>query len=196
MKTKLIATLLLALTASAHATFIQLGQINLTGTFTENPNFDWNHVGDHPLGWFGTMTVQSATGIFLPYVNAGDNLSMSSAAYNLAQPLPLWTMDGFTFETTFTEATGGWPGVFCFGIINLSGNGFNPNDYPPFGAYSHWEFDAPPSFDTGPINLSIPVGYDNGHVSDSGSTIMFFGFGLIAIGLGRKARPKFNAAKV
>jgi len=172
MKTKLIATLLLALTASAHATFIQLGQINLTGTFTENPNFDWNHVGDHPLGWFGTMTVQSATGIFLPYVNAGDNLSMSNAAYNLAQPLPLWTMDGLTFETTFTEATGGWPGVFCFGIINLSGNGFNP------------------------INLSIPVGYDNGHVSDSGSTVMFFGFGLIAIGLGGKARPKFNAAKV
>src|SRR5438045_9794083 len=92
--------------------------------------------------------------------------------------IPTVVSRGYTFATTFLLITGPDSRRFCFGIVDLSGNGFDPNDYPPYGAYSHWEVIAPPydisHFDhdiMGPINLSIFVGYDNGHVPDGGNTL-------------------------
>jgi hypothetical protein len=117
---------------------------------------------------------------------------MNSTALNTVQPFPLWTIGGYTLSTTFVSITGADFGRFCFGIVDLSGHGFDANNYPPFGAFSHLEFIAPP-YDisnfpndiTGPINLSILVGYDNGHVPDSGNTLLFFGLGAAcALSLG------------
>jgi hypothetical protein len=183
-----IALILIALACNARANIIELGQIDLTGTFTLNHLYDFNNQGAAPFGWFGTITAQNVTGIFLPYVTPGDNLSMNSTALNTVQPFPLWTLGGYTFASTLVLITGADSGRYCLGTVDLSGNGFNPNDYPPFGAYSYWDFTAPPydisHFDhdiTGPINLSIIVAYDNGHVPDGGNTLLFFGLGAVCV---------------
>src|SRR6266496_2471887 len=188
MKTKIALIIALACTCSARATFIELGQIDLNGTFTLNHLYNFNNHGAAPFGSFGTMTAQSVTGIFAPYVTVGDYLSMNSAVLNTVQPFPLWAVGDYIFATTFVLITGADAGRFCFGIVDLSGNGFDPNDYPPYGAYSHWTFFAPlydiSHFDhdiTGPINLSIFVGYDNGHVPDGGSTLLLLGLGAVCV---------------
>jgi len=188
MKTKIAFIIALASTCSARATVIELGQIDLIGTFTLNHLYNFNNQGAAPFGWFGNMTAQSVSGIFAPHVTVGDYLSMNSTALNTVQPFPLWSVGGYTFATTFLLITGPDSRRFCFGIVDLSGNGFDPNDYPPYGAYSHWEVIAPPydisHFDhdiMGPINLSIFVGYDNGHVPDGGNTLLLLGLGAVCV---------------
>jgi hypothetical protein len=202
MKTIRIIVVSGALLASsvAHATFIQLGEIDLTGTFTLNHLYDFNNQGAAPFGWFGTLTTQNVTGIFAPYVATGDTLGMSSTALNTVAPLPLWTMGGFTFATNFVLITGPDAGRFCFEVIDLSGNGFDPNNYPPFGAFSHWEFIAPPydisHFDhdiTGPISLGILVGYDNGHVPETVNTGALLFFAVVGLLLTYQAQRRRNA---
>jgi hypothetical protein len=192
----------LACTCSVRANFIELGEIDTSGTFTLNHLYNFNNPGAAPFGWFGTLTAQSVTGIFSPYVTVGDQLAMNSTALNRVQPFPLWTIGGYTLLSTSVGISGPDFGRFCLGIVDLSGNGFDPNNYPPFGAFSHWEFIAPrydisnfPNDITGPINLSILVGYDNGHVPDGGNTVLFFGLGAacaLSPGMIRTRRRKQN----
>jgi hypothetical protein len=101
----------------------------------------------------------------------------------------IWSIGGFTINTQKVLVTGAdFAGRSCLGITDLSGNGFDPNDYPPFGAFSFWGFIAPP-YDisnfhediTGPITLKIAVGYDNGHVPDTGATLSFLTVSLFGL---------------
>ncbi len=190
-----LVILALALTAAtAKATIIEIGQIDLTGDFTLNHTYYFSP--GSPYGTFGELTVQSATGIFLPYVSVGDNLAMTTTALDPVALPTTWTIDGFTISTNEVSITGAdFAGENVLGITSLSGNGFNPSAYP-FGAYSYWNFTAPP-YDvtnfpadiTGPITLTIQVAYDNGHVPDGGNTMTLFAIaGVVLLGLSRKRK--------
>ena len=183
IKTKILI-LLLALTCSARATFIETGRITFSGDFTLNHLYDFNNQSAQPFGSFGTQTASQVTGIFSPFVQNGNILSGSTALWALPSGGPVWTIGGFTLTTTF-ELIGNGPDSarFSFGMLDMTGNGYNQgNDYV------HWEFIAPPydisHFDhniTGPISLLIKVGFDNGHVPDGGSTVSLLGFGLLGL---------------
>lgn len=186
LKTKQHALTLLAIfviPVSTHATIIDLGQINLTGNFTLNHNFNFNSP-TMPFGTFGTLTVQSATGVFSPYVLSGDTLSMNTDLMYVSSgstpvllpdgsvvfgslPSPmLWSIDGFSINTLWTNVAGSDSGRSCLGLISLTGNGFDPLAYP-FYPGTTWNFTAPP-YDitnfpadiTGPINMTIDVAFD------------------------------------
>jgi hypothetical protein len=180
MKTKhyIITLLAILLSPLAHADIIELGEIDFTGNFTLNHNFNFN-TPTMPFGTFGIQTVQSATGIFAPYISSGDVLNMSTQFMYVSGLTPMqWSIDGFTINTLSAGVTGADSGRYCLGLTALSGNGFDPSAYPPFGAVSLWDFTAPP-YDisnfptdiTGPINLQFIVEYDDGHVPDSGSSL-------------------------
>ena len=180
IKTKILI-LLLALTCSARATFIETGRITFSGDFTLNHLYDFNNQSAQPFGSFGTQTASQVTGIFSPFVQNGNILSGSTALWALPSGGPVWTIGGFTLTTTF-ELIGNGPDSarFSFGILDMTGNGYNQgNDYV------HWEFFAPPydisHFDhniTGPISLLIKVGIN---VPDGGSTVSLLGFGLLGL---------------
>jgi hypothetical protein len=55
-----------------------LGQVDLTGNFTLNHHYNFNNPSAFPFGTFGTLTVKDATGIFAPYVGAGDTLGVNT----------------------------------------------------------------------------------------------------------------------
>jgi hypothetical protein len=182
--------------ARAQAHIIELGRIDLTGDFTLNHNYDFNHPAAFPFGTFGTQAVENATGIFSPYVSAGDILAMntqfmfgpiSPVSWVVSQPM-MWTIGGFTIDTQFILITGAdFVGRNGLGLTDLSGNGFDPSAYG-LGAFSNWNFTAPPydirNFDTditGPIKLQIIVRYD---VAEGGNTLVFLAlslFGLICV---------------
>jgi hypothetical protein len=194
----LIATTVL--TATAQATII--GEIDLTGNFTLNHTFDFNHPQASPFGTFGNLTVQSATGIFGSYVAAGDVLAMNTTFMYVSNPLVVfgppaepmtWSIGGFTIATQWDNITGAdFVGQNCLGITDLSGNGFDPYAYP-FYPSSYWNFTAPP-YDitnfptdiTGPLNMTVAVGYDNHHVPDSGATALLLAIGIIGVGALRR----------
>jgi hypothetical protein len=191
----LIATALLA--ATAQATIIDLGEIDLTGNFTLNHTYNFNDPSASPFGTFGQLTVQSATGIFAPYVSNGDSLAMntpfmfgpiSPTDWTVSQPMT-WSIGGFTIDTQYILITGAdFVGRNCSGGTDLSGNGFDPNAYP-FYPFSFWDFIAPP-YDisnfpediTGPINMTFALRYDDHEViPDNGPTALLL---AIAITLG------------
>src|SRR6267142_4404385 len=112
------------LPTATQAANIDVGKIELAGNFTLNHTFSFNPPEAAPFGMFGTMTVQSATGIFGPHVAAGDVLAMNtpfmyvSSGFtpvdipcggtvfgSLPQPMR-WTIGGFTINTLFDLITG------------------------------------------------------------------------------------------
>jgi hypothetical protein len=106
----------------------------------------------------------------------------------------IWSIGGFTIDTQQVSITGAdFVGRNCLAITTLSGHGFDPNDYPPFGAGSDWGFKAPP-YDitnfpediTGPISLRIGVGFDDGKVPDTGTTFLLFGIALATLIVSRR----------
>jgi hypothetical protein len=123
--------------------------------------------------------------MFGQYAQSGYVLSMlNNAVWIVPSGYPTWTIGGYTLTITFLSI---YAAGFCVGVVDLSGNGFDPNNYPPYGAYSHWEFWSPawpPNITedfTGPIELRFIVGYDNRHVPDSGSALVIFGAGLVGL---------------
>jgi hypothetical protein len=191
----LVLSVAMLLSGVAQATIISLGQINLTGNFTLNHHYNFNNPSAFPFGPFGTLTVQDATGIFAPYVASGDTLGMNTQFmfgpitpinWDVSSPM-IWSIGGFTLDTQHVLIKGADSGRNCLGITDLSGNGFDPSSYG-LGAFSRWVFTAPPydirHFDTditGPISLQIAVGYDNGHVPDTGATLGFLAVSLFGL---------------
>jgi hypothetical protein len=193
----LAATLL---SGSARATLIELGRIDLTGDFTLNHNYNFNDPAAFPFGTFGLQTVQTATGIFAPYISNGDSLTMNTPFMfgpispidsTVSHPMT-WSIGGFTIDTQDISITGAdFVGRYCSGVTNLSGNGFDPAAYP-FSPFSIWNFIAPP-YDisnfpkdvTGPINLAFVVTYDDGQrVPEGGATIALLSiaiFGMFSV---------------
>jgi hypothetical protein len=151
MKTAITAKILvlsvaMLLSGVAQATIISLGQVDLTGNVTSN-----HHYNLIILRRFRLEPLESS-------------------------PM-IWSIGGFTIDTQKVLITGAdFAGRSCNGLTDLSGNGFDPNDYPPFGAFSFWDFIAPP-YDisnfhediTGPITLKIAVGYDRRRETGQGS---------------------------
>jgi hypothetical protein len=191
MKTKLILIAILALAGSAKAVIFensQVGRIDLSGTFTLNHLYNFNNPRLQPFGWFSPMEVQNAPGIFAPYVSPGDILGMPT---NALEPLDMatWTIGGYTFDTTNDVFITGadFVGRDVLGLVDLSGNGFDPSIYPNGGAYTFWQFNAPP-YDidnfpediTRPIDLQIIVFYRK-IVPDTGTSMVLFAIGIIIL---------------
>jgi hypothetical protein len=179
-----LSLVLIVLPRPTQAGTIVVGKLKLAGNFTLNHNFNFNNPAAAPFGMFGTMTVQSATGIFGPRVAAGDVLAMNTpfmyvssgptpveipcggtAFGSLPQPMR-WTIGGFTIDTLFDLVTGAdFVGRYCLGLTDFSGNGFNPHAYPVYPC-SAWSFTAPP-YDisnfpvdiTGAISLTFAISY-------------------------------------
>jgi hypothetical protein len=106
-----------------------IGELDFTGTFTN----------DFTNETFGTQTVQNATGLFAPYVSAGDTLGMDNSmpfggySWNIGYTLNYYAID-------VSESNG--ITLDFLGIGQLSGNGFDPASQP-FGSVTYWEFFAP-----------------------------------------------------
>lgn len=181
-----IVTLLLSpwalIPAGAEANTITLGEIELSGSFTLNPAYNFNQPTAQPFGSFTDLTVIQASGIFTPLMRSGDALVMnipfvlSPPFAALAESKPLagqmvWSIGGYTIDTTWTNITGAdFVGRNVFGLFDLSGHHFD-HALTALGAYGYWDFTAPP-YDisnfthpvTGPITLTITEAFqNNGH---------------------------------
>jgi hypothetical protein len=105
----------------------------------------------------------------------------------LTQPM-VWSIGGFTL-TIFTSTVAGAPfaGQDAFGPFTLSGNGFDPSAYP-LGLFPSWIFNVPPYDDehfthdvTGPIDMTVRVDYENGHVPDTGNTLALLSITILGL---------------
>ncbi len=180
-----ILTLLLSplalIPARVEAITITLGEIELSGSFTLNPAYNFNQPTAQPFGSFTDLTVIQASGRFAPFVDSGDVLVMNTplvlsppfAAPAESKPLAdqmVWSIGGYTMNTTWDVITGADSGRFVLGQFDLSGHHFD-HALQALGAYGIWDFTAPPydisnftSPVTGPIDLTIRVAFDNrGH---------------------------------
>ena len=202
------AQLLVAATlmsATAYANTIVVGSLTLTGNFTLNHNFNFNDPGATPYGTFGTLSAQSVTGIFAPYVIEGDVLSMNGQdLYESSGHTPVvlpsgdvvhgelppmeWNIGGFEINTLWTNVAGASPRV-VIGLIDLTGHGFDPTVYPVFPAM-FWQFTAPSEsccFNvTGPIQMNVSVAYSV--VPEGGVTAFYLALGIVGLGLLRTLR--------
>lgn len=164
---------------SAEATTITLGKIDVTGSFTLNPAYVFGTPSTQIFGTFSGLTVTHASGIFTPFVATGDVLSMNTPdvltpPFNVllqSKPLTsqmLWSVGGFTIDTSWTVVTGADVGRNVFGLFDLSFLGLDLQPIlNPLGAIGFWQFTAPPydianfhSPITGPINLTIVEVYN------------------------------------
>jgi hypothetical protein len=189
-----VAVLIFAIAASAEATVFEVGDIKLTGLFTLNPSYNFNAPPtNEPFGTYSNLHIVQVDGLFAPHVTTSDTLVMntpnvySPCCAPPVRPSMIWSVGGFTFTTTDTDIAGADSGRLVFGRITISGNGFNPADYP-FGAFSFSSFIAP-QYDisnfhtpiTGPINLSIDVRYDDHIFVPEASTIIYLLLGLVSM---------------
>jgi len=147
-------------------------EIELTGTFTLNPAYNFNQPTLTPFGTFGEMTLVDASGKFSPLLHHGEGLLMvppvvlSPSFFETRESKPLagqmlWSIGAYTIDTTWTSITGAdFVGRNVFGEFELSGRQFDHNGHAQtLGA---WTFTAPP-YDisnftepvTGPITLTI-----------------------------------------
>jgi hypothetical protein len=165
--------------ARAEANTIALGDIEFSGSFTLNPAYNFNQPTAQPFGSFGDLTVIQSSGVFAAFIDSGDVLVMNTP-YFLSPPLsanisdePLagqmvWSIDGYTMNTTWDVITGPDSGRNGFGLFDLSGH-HRDHALTALGAYGYWDFTAPP-YDisnftqpvTGPIHLTIHEAFNNG----------------------------------
>lgn len=176
-----LLSLLALIPAGAEAKTITLGEIELSGSFTLNPAYNFNEPTAQPFGSFSDLTVMQASKRFTPFVHRGDALVMttpyllSPPATALAENKPLagqltWSIAGYSIDTTWNVITGAdIAGRDVSGLFDLSGHHFD-RALDALGAFGYWDFTAPP-YDiskftqpvTGPITLTIHVAFDNGH---------------------------------
>jgi hypothetical protein len=176
--------------AAAH--LIDLGSVELTGTFTLTQGVA--EPLSSPLGTFDTpLTVVDVEGIFDGFVPLGATLP----AGPLLVPLD-WTLGSLTFHTTYYQVTGAdWVGRNVLapadGLSVTGLEGFEAA-YPDFWVF--WQFDAPP-FDgsdprhglpvTGPIQFHIGAAWESGAVPEP-ATLWLALPGLALVGLWRRNR--------
>ena len=205
------AVLLLA--TRAEAITIDLGQLKLSGDFTLNHEFAFDHPELAPFGTFGNLMIIGATGVFASHISIGESLGMNTPGVyqhagtgtvdvpgsgrffgTLPQPMS-WSAGGFTLNTLWTNITGADAERYVLGLGVLSGNGFDASSYP-FVPVLLWNFTAPPydisnftSDITGPINLTVGIAYDDGVVVPEPSSVLLFSAAFLAIqGVRRRLR--------
>jgi hypothetical protein len=177
----LVLSPLALIPARAEANTITLGEIELSGSFTLNPAYNFNQPTAQPFGSFTDLTVIQASGIFTPLMHRGDALLMNTpnvlsppfTAPLESKPLAgqmVWSIGGYTIDTTWDVITGPDSGRNVLGLFDLSGHHVD-HRLQALGAHGFWDFTAPP-YDisnfpdpvTGPINLTIHEAFDNnGH---------------------------------
>ena len=156
-----------------------ISEIELTGTFTLNPAYNFNQPTLAPFGSFGEMTLVDASGSFSHLMAHGERLLMDTASVHSpaffatreSQPLAgqmLWSIGAYTIDTTWTSITGAdFLGRNVFGEFELSGQQFDHNGHARM--LGSWTFIAPP-YDishftqpvTGPITLTITETHNTG----------------------------------
>ena len=105
----LVLTVAMLLSNAVQATQIERGQIDFTGNFTLNHNYNFNDRAAFPFGTLGIQTVQDATGIFAPYVVHGSTLGMNhQIMYGvITHSISMtWSIGGITFDTQETNIAG------------------------------------------------------------------------------------------
>jgi hypothetical protein len=177
--------------ARAEANTITLGEIELSGSFTLNPAYNFNQPTAQPFGSFTDLTVIQASGRFAPFVDSGDALVMNTP-FVLTQPSAgnpmVWSIGGYTMNSTSILITGPDSGRFVLGQFDLSGHHLD-HALSALGAHGSWDFTAPPydisSFTspvTGPINLTIHEVFDNGgHGVPKPSSLLLLACGLAVV---------------
>jgi hypothetical protein len=188
-----ILTLLLSplalIPARTEANTITFGEIELSGSFTLNPAYNFNQPTAQPFGSFTDLTVIQASGRFAPFVDSGDALVMNTpfvlsppfAALAESKPLAgqmVWSIGGYTMNTTWDVITGADSGRFVLGQFDLSGHHLD-HALSALGARGFWDFTAPPydisnftSPVTGPITLTIHEVFDKGHGAPKASSLL------------------------
>jgi hypothetical protein len=181
-----ILTLLLSplalIPARAEAKSITFGEIELSGSFTLNPAYNFNQPTAQPFGSFTDLTVIQASGRFAPFVDSGDALVMN-IPFVLTQPSAsnpmVWSIGGYTMTSTSILITGAdIAGRNMFGVFDLSGHHLD-HALSALGARGFWDFTAPPydisnftSPVTGPITLTIHEVFDNGQGTHKTSSLL------------------------
>lgn len=181
-----ILTLLLSplalIPARAEAKSITFGEIELSGSFTLNPAYNFNQPTAQPFGSFTDLTVIQASGIFTPLEHSGDALVMNTP-FVLTQPSTsnpmVWSIGGYTMTSSSILITGAdIAGRNMFGVFDLSGHHFD-HALSALGARGFWDFTAPPydisnftSPVTGPINLTIHEVFDKGQGAPKASSLL------------------------
>jgi hypothetical protein len=174
----LAALILMCHAGPAAAAYVELGAIALTGSFTLNPAFDFNHQTAQPFGTFSVMTISQVTGVLRSYVPLGGTLTMTTGSM-LVQPSehPMaWSIDGYSIETTLATITGpDYLGHKVSGHFIVKNTGVDSSSLGGPGAFGgsfgYWEFTAPP-FDisygipgiSAPITLRLIIAIDDGTV--------------------------------
>ena len=151
MKTTIL--ILLSAVSIAHADLI--ADVTFTGDFTLNHLYDFNNPGAQPFGTFSNQTVTGASGLFAPFIHAGQTVA-GQILWTIHTP-PLFTLGGFTMLTDSVGVSGPDSGRLVVGFTELSGNGYQ-FDFK----HSLWLFTAPP-YDisnfprdiTGPITMEF-----------------------------------------
>jgi hypothetical protein len=172
---------LLLISPRAQAKTITLGEIELSGTFTLNPVYNFNQPTAEPFGSFSDLIIVDASGIFTPLMHKGNVLIMSTpfvlsppfSANILDKPLAgqmVWSIGGYTIDTTWSSITGAdFAGRNVLGLFDLSGHHVEHRN-GALGTHESWNFIAPP-YDishftqpvTGPITLTISETFDTGN---------------------------------
>jgi len=172
----------LCVCSGAHARQVVIGEINFSGSFTTNHLYNYNNPASQPYGWFSSpQTVSNVSGTFAPSVQVGDVLAMNtpfvfgpitSVDHLVSSPM-IWTIGSFTFD---------WETILITGPMShesVGGGLFDVATNP----WTYWEFTAPPhDFGdpdiTGPITLNIITRFEDGHVPETGTTLLLFGLAL------------------
>jgi len=190
MLTLLLSPLAL-IPARVEANTITLGEIELSGSFTLNPAYNFNQPTAQPFGSFTDLTVIQASGIFTPLMHRGATLVMNTpnvlsppfTAPLESKPLAgqmVWSIGGYTMDTTWDIITGAdFTGRNVFGFFDLSGHHFD-HAHQALGTSGSWDFTAPPydisnftSPVTGPITLTINETFqNNGHGDPQPSSLL------------------------
>jgi hypothetical protein len=181
MKT-LIAIALLSCATLVEANEVKIGEITLTGEFTQNPGYDWNNPSSVPWGTFGALNTSAVTGMFAPFVSVGMILP-SQTLWTAGDFLPIFAIGGYSFSNSLGVLIAGASSVSA--DVTLTGNGYVQNPDESF----LWIFDSPLASE-GPITLYIRGFLDNHSVPENGSTWTLFGVALLGLVFIKRFTPR------
>jgi hypothetical protein len=178
LKALLAALIVMCHVGTAAAAYLELGAIELTGSFALNSAFDFDHQTARPFGTFSVMTITQATGVLALFVTVGGTMTKNTASM-LLQPSEhpmVWSINGYNIETTLAIISGpSFLGHKVSGHFIVTNTGVDSSSLGGPGAFGgsfgFWEFTAPafnissgiPAL-SAPITLRLVIAIDDGTV--------------------------------